>query len=375
MSDPLDMAALEDVRALLNLNIKPVIVTETQILKNQKTYYEIEDKLMDMLTEHNMANEQDLELQTLEDDSILDDDSDLNEAEGAPVVMLLNSILSRAIESKASDIHIEPGESKVKIRFRIDGLLSEILAVPRNFHGALVSRIKIISKLDIAERRKPQDGRSKIQVGNTTVDLRISTLPTFHGEKVVFRVLDSSRAVLSLEETGMFPKDVETLESILRFSRGIILVTGPTGSGKTSTLYACLHKVKDITKNIVTVEDPIEYQVEGINQMQVNPKIKLTFAAGLRSILRQDPDVIMVGEIRDSETVLIAIQAALTGHLVLSTLHTNDAVSAITRLINMGVEPFLLSATLMEFRHKDWPEKSAPDVKNLILLNLKFLNP
>jgi general secretion pathway protein E len=264
----------------------------------------------------------------------------------APVIRLLNSILSEAVKERSSDIHIEPYERDLLVRFRIDGLLYEKLSPPKVIQEALISRVKIMAGLNIAEKRLPQDGRIRVRVAGRDVDIRVSIIPTFYGERAVLRLLDKKKGILSLADIGLGEQGVQTMERMLARTSGIILVTGPTGSGKSTTLYASLNRVNSSEKNIITIEDPIEYQIKGIGQIQVNPKIELTFASGLRSILRQDPDIIMVGEIRDAETAEIAIQASLTGHLVLSTLHTNDAATAVTRLVDMGIEPFMIASSL-----------------------------
>jgi general secretion pathway protein E len=270
----------------------------------------------------------------------------LDLADEAPVIRLLNSILSEAVKERVSDIHIEPYERDLVVRFRIDGILYEKLTPPKVIQEALVSRVKIMAGLNIAEKRLPQDGRIRVLVAGRDVDIRVSIIPTFYGERSVLRLLDKKKGVLSLSDIGLGEAGVNTMERMLARTSGIVLVTGPTGSGKSTTLYAALNRVNSSEKNIITIEDPIEYQIKGIGQIQVNPKIDLTFASGLRSILRQDPDIIMVGEIRDAETAEIAIQASLTGHLVLSTLHTNDAASAVTRLVDMGIEPFMIASSL-----------------------------
>jgi general secretion pathway protein E len=264
----------------------------------------------------------------------------------APVIRLLNSILSEAVKERSSDIHIEPYERDLLVRFRIDGLLYEKLSPPKIIQEALISRVKIMAGLNIAEKRLPQDGRIRVRVAGRDVDIRVSIIPTFYGERAVLRLLDKKKGILSLADIGLGAEGVQIMERMLARTSGIILVTGPTGSGKSTTLYASLNRVNSSEKNIITIEDPIEYQIKGIGQIQVNPRIELTFAAGLRSILRQDPDIIMVGEIRDAETAEIAIQASLTGHLVLSTLHTNDAATAVTRLVDMGIEPFMIASSL-----------------------------
>lgn len=271
----------------------------------------------------------------------------LETADDAPIIRMLNALLTQAARDGASDIHIEPYERHSSVRFRVDGDLREVVQPNRALHAALISRLKIMADLDISEKRLPQDGRISLRLGTRAIDVRVSTLPSAHGERAVLRLLDKSGSKLTLEAVGMQGETLERVESLIRQPHGIILVTGPTGSGKTTTLYAALQRLDATSGNIMTVEDPIEYELPGIGQTQVNAKIDLTFAKALRAILRQDPDVIMIGEIRDFETAQIAIQASLTGHLVLATLHTNDAPSAVTRLIDMGVEPFLLSSSLL----------------------------
>jgi general secretion pathway protein E len=267
-------------------------------------------------------------------------------ASEAPIIKLVNLLITRAVESRASDIHIEPFEDELKVRYRIDGVLSDIEATPKKLQAAIVSRLKIMAKLNIAERRLPQDGRIRLRVGEREIDLRVSTIPIIHGESVVMRILDKESIVIDLDSLGFPPRTLHSFDQLIKKPNGIVLVTGPTGSGKTTTLYGALDKINSPDKKIITVEDPVEYQLKGVNQIQVKPQIGLSFAGTLRHIVRQDPDVIMIGEIRDLETAEIAIQSALTGHLVFSTLHTNDAPSAITRLLDMGVEGFLLSSTV-----------------------------
>lgn len=280
--------------------------------------------------------------------SELPEQSDLLESDDeAPIIRLINALLTEAVKENASDIHIEPFENKLLVRMRIDGILREVLETGRGVSPLLTSRIKVMSKLDIAEKRLPQDGRISLRVAGRAVDVRVSTMPSGHGERVVMRLLDKQAGRLDLEQLGMRAEDQAIIDSLIHKPHGIILVTGPTGSGKTTTLYAALERINNTSRNIMTVEDPIEYYIDGIGQSQVNTKVDMTFARGLRAILRQDPDVVMVGEIRDLETAEIAIQASLTGHLVLSTLHTNTAVGAVTRLRDMGVEPFLLSSSLI----------------------------
>ena len=271
----------------------------------------------------------------------------LEAADDAPIIRMLNALLTQAAKDGASDIHIEPFERASSVRFRVDGTLREVVQPNRALHAALISRLKIMAELDIAEKRLPQDGRISLRIGNRAIDVRVSTLPSAHGERAVLRLLDKSESKFTLEGLGMDGQVLSAFKRLVQQPHGIVLVTGPTGSGKTTSLYASLQTVDTSTTNVLTVEDPVEYELAGVGQTQVNPKIDLTFAKALRAILRQDPDVIMIGEIRDFETAQIAIQASLTGHLVLATLHTNDAASAITRLTDMGVEPFLLSSSLL----------------------------
>ncbi len=306
-------------------------------------------------------------------------------ASEAPIIKLVNLIISRALESRASDIHIEPFEDELKVRYRIDGVLHEIEAAPKRLEAAVVSRIKIMARLNIAERRLPQDGRIRLRVGDKEIDLRVSTIPILHGESVVMRILDKESIVIELDQLGFFPDTLATFNMLIKKPNGIVLVTGPTGSGKTTTLYGALQKINSPDKKIITVEDPVEYQLKGINQIQVKTQIGLDFSNTLRHIVRQDPDIIMIGEIRDLATAEIAIQSALTGHLVFSTLHTNDAPSAITRLLDMGVESFLLSSTIRGIlaqrlvrvicRHCKEEDASKADQEELDLLGISRDTP
>jgi len=289
----------------------------------------------------------------------------LNIANKAPVIKLVNRILFEAVHSRASDIHIEPYEHEVKIRFRVDGVLHTAQTLPRNQIAPLLSRLKIMANLNIAEHRLPQDGQSRVRIGEELVDIRVSVVPTAGGERLVLRLPDKGRGQLGLTDAGFGPEALSTFRELIGISHGIILITGPTGSGKTTTLYAALNELNSDERNILTVEDPVEYQLPGIGQMQVRPKIKLTFSSCLRHILRQDPDVIMIGEIRDTETAEIAIQASLTGHLVLSTLHTNDAASAVTRLIDMGIEPYLISSSVVGVMAQRLVRVICPNCKEL----------
>jgi len=303
-----------------------------------------------------------------EPEDLLESDDD------APIIRLINALITEAIKENASDIHVEPFESRLSIRFRVDGVLREVLEPPRQIASLLVSRIKVMAHLDIAEKRLPQDGRIALKVANRPVDIRVSTLPSGHGERVVMRLLDKQAGRLDLKQLGMGADEEKRLAAMIQKPHGIILVTGPTGSGKTTTLYAMLSVLNDSSRNILTVEDPVEYDLDGIGQTPVNTKVDMTFARGLRAILRQDPDVVMVGEIRDGETAQIAVQASLTGHLVLSTLHTNSAVGAITRLQDMGVEPFLLSSTLLGVISQRLVRKLCPNCKSATRLDVEQIN-
>jgi general secretion pathway protein E len=294
----------------------------------------------------------------------LDEPQDLLDAtDEAPIIRLVNSVLFQAVRQRASDIHFESFERGLVVRYRIDGVLYPILTPPKHLQSSIIARLKIMAALNIAEKRLPQDGRFAIRTAGKDVDLRVSVLPTSHGERVVLRLLEKENRLLNLTEMGFSRDRLHTIQQLIRLTHGILLVTGPTGSGKTTTLYAALSEINAPDKNIITVEDPVEYQLLGIGQLQVNPKINLTFAAGLRSILRQDPDVIMIGEIRDRETAEIAIHASLTGHLVFSTLHTNDAASAATRLIDMGIEPFLVASSVVAVLAQRLIRKVCPDCK------------
>jgi type IV pilus assembly protein PilB len=336
VSDPLNVLILDDLRVITNYKIRPVIATESQISEFIQRYLRKRNYISDVMIEE------------AEDsgDNEVDIAVTLQEVNDAPVVRLVNSIIEQAVAERASDIHIEVMNKKGRVRFRIDGILREVVAPPLNLMPSVISRIKILAKLDISEKRLPQDGRIQLIVNKQEIDLRVSTLPTIFGEKVVIRVLNKSLNMFDLRELGFESEVVQSYERLLRSSYGMLLVTGPTGSGKTTTLYATLKELNDPKKNIITVEDPVEYQLSGINQVAINSRIGLTFANCLRSILRQDPNIIMVGEIRDGETAEIAVRSAMTGHLVLSTLHTNDAVSATLRLIDMGIEPYLVASSV-----------------------------
>ncbi|MBN1226870.1 MAG: type II secretion system ATPase GspE [Deltaproteobacteria bacterium] len=342
ISDPLQIHLLDDVRLLCGQEVEAVICPEDTILEAiHFIYHQAPESAEKMVKDLDM-----------EDPGLLADIGEeerdiLDMANEAPIIKLVNLILVQAVKDRASDVHVEPFERELRVRYRIDGILYDTLTPPKKYQTAITSRIKIMSKMNIAEKRLPQDGRMKIKLADREVDIRVSTIPTAFGERVVMRLLDKNSSILTLQDLGFPQKALEDFSSFINYSHGIILVTGPTGSGKTTTLYAGLSKINFSDKNIITVEDPIEYQLEGIAQIQVKPKINLSFSNGLRSILRQDPDVIMVGEIRDLETAEIAIQASLTGHLVFSTLHTNDSAGAITRLHDMGVEPYLVASSVI----------------------------
>jgi type IV pilus assembly protein PilB len=352
MADPLNVIAIDTITLKIKRPIKVVIGSAQEIRRAIEIIYhgsDVEEQRLRELVQCEVSRFDQSEDEKVE--SILEETSDAgtdNEAEAtkAPVIRFVDLLLSQAVKSRASDVHIEPQEKSMMIRMRIDGILRDMVPPARNMQNAVLTRIKILSNLDIAERRLPQDGRLKIRTGNRDIDVRVSTLPTIYGEKIVMRILDTAGASHDINKLGIEPELLVVLKNALSQPHGIMIVTGPTGSGKSTTLYACLNHLRDPTMNITTVEDPVEYRLAGINQVQVKSEIDLTFAACLRSILRQDPDIVLIGEIRDKETVEIAIKASLTGHLVLSTFHTNDAPSAITRLINMGIEPYLLSSSL-----------------------------
>jgi type II secretion system protein E len=336
MADPLDIHGIDDLRLLTGFDIAPVLAAASEIQRlGEKAYM---SRMIKDVKEAERA---------VDDDESLDVADLQKMAKEELVIQMVNLIINQAIQDRASDIHIEPFEREVRIRYRIDGVLHEQSPPPKRYHSAILSRIKILSDLNIAERRLPQDGRMRIRSSGRQIDLRISTVPTVYGESAVMRILDKQTAMRGLTELGMERNQFNKLRRLISEPHGIVLVTGPTGSGKTTTLYAALNEIYTVEKKIITVEDPVEYQLNGVNQIQVQPAIGLTFANGLRSIVRQDPDIIMVGEIRDHETVEISVQAALTGHLVFSTLHTNDAAGAVSRLLDMGAEPFLIASSLI----------------------------
>ncbi len=344
LGDPFDVVGLEEVHAMAGLEVVPVVAPEKEVMDLlQRFTKEPTQGLEDILKD---VSDGDVEVGHDEKQDISLDEM-LESAEDAPVIRIVNSVMVEAIRKRASDIHFEPMERSIRLRYRIDGILYESPSPPKSLQSAIISRIKIMSNLNIAERRVPQDGRFKIKAMGKEADVRVSILPTVHGEKIVMRILDKSALAPNLTALGLDTKAYENLKYAIDQPHGMLLVTGPTGSGKTTTLYSALQELNTADVNIITVEDPVEYQLPGINQVQTHAEVGLTFAAGLRSILRQDPDIVMVGEIRDGETASIAVQAALTGHLVLSTLHTNDAAGAVARLLYMGIEAFLLASSLI----------------------------
>ena len=334
MSDPANVYALDDIRTITNRDVQPLVATAADVERAIQKYAGIDGQVE--------------ALASVAADSLESEDEQLEAAlEDAPIVKLVNAIMTQAVGDRASDVHIEPSEKNVRIRFRVDGVLHEPMPpAPKNIQGGLISRLKVMAELNIAEKRVPQDGRISMKVGGKGLDLRLATLPTVYGEKVVIRILDKSQALLKLEDLGFLEDPYKRFAQSFRKPYGGILVTGPTGSGKSTTMYSTLNILNEEDKNIITVEDPVEYRLNGVNQMQVNPKAGLTFASALRSILRADPDIVLIGEVRDKETATIAIEAALTGHLVLTSLHTNDAPSAITRLTEMDVETFLVASAI-----------------------------
>jgi type IV pilus assembly protein PilB len=335
MADPSNVFAVDDIRALAGAEVRSVVATASQILETIERLYRVDGEVDEIMQAATDEADDEVDLSSISE--VLED---------APIVKFVNLLVNQAVNDRASDIHVEPTEADLRIRFRIDGVLHEVMRSPRSIQAGVISRLKVMADINIAERRVPQDGRITMKVGGRGIDLRVATLPTVYGEKVVMRILDKGQALLKLEDLGFLPEAHARFEDSYRKPYGTILVTGPTGSGKSTTLYATLNQLNEPHRNIITVEDPVEYRLPGINQVQINAKAGLTFAGALRSILRADPDIVLVGEIRDRETAVIGIEAALTGHLVLSTLHTNDAASTPMRLVEMGVEPFLVTSAL-----------------------------
>ncbi|MBM4396207.1 MAG: type II secretion system ATPase GspE [Deltaproteobacteria bacterium] len=343
ISNPLNLAVLDDLRVILRTRVEPVLAPREVVFDGINRVYDRKRGLEGTAAE--VLQDDDLGHIAHEIEESTKDLLDVTDE--APIIRLVNSVLSQAVKERVSDIHIEPFEKFLSVRFRKDGILREVLRPPKRFQASIASRIKIMGNLNIAEKRLPQDGRIRRVIAGKEIDIRLSTVPTTFGERLVLRILDRSSVLLDLTDLGLYGEDLKQMEDLISRPHGIILVTGPTGSGKTTTLYAALSRINTPDKNILTIEDPVEYQLTGIGQMQVNPKIDFSFASGLRASLRQDPDVILVGEIRDRETAEIAVQASLTGHLVFSTLHTNSAASAFTRLVDMGVEPFLIASSVL----------------------------
>ena len=340
MVDPQDIMVIDEVRLKTGLDVEPVLATESSIRGAIEQFYGVTGSMEDVL--ESIDKQKLIKLPDNVSAKVLED-----LAQEAPIVKFVNLLIMEAVKSRASDIHIEPEEDTLRIRFRIDGFLHEISSPPKHMQSAIISRVKVLSKMDIAEKRKPQDGQLQIKIENRNIDVRVATFPTVYGENVVLRILDKANVILELSQLGFAKDTLAVFQELIKRPNGIFLVTGPTGSGKTTTLYAAIQTINTEEKNIITLEDPVEYHLPRIRQSQINTKAGVTFASGLRSILRQDPDVIMVGEIRDLETADIAVQAALTGHLVFSTLHTNDAAGTISRLLDMGVEPFLVSSSVI----------------------------
>jgi len=361
VADPLNIQPLDDIGLLLHRDVEMVLTREKNIIDAINLYYHHDAHAAEKVVEEMREEER----ERGEVYNILEEETEdlMDVVEKAPIIKLINTIIFQAVKERASDIHIEATETELRVRFRVDGVLYHRLTPPRQYQAAIASRIKIMAKLNIAERRLPQDGKIAIRVAGRDVDIRVSIIPTVNGERIVLRLLDRASVLISLEDLGMHADMLEKISKLIRLSHGIILVTGPTGCGKTTTLYAALSKINAETLNIITVEDPVEYQLSGIAQIQVKPKIDLSFANGLRSILRHDPDVIMVGEIRDYETAQMATHASLTGHLVFSTLHTNDAPGAVTRLVDMGVEPYLVSSSVIAILAERLVRVACPECK------------
>lgn len=356
MVDPLDITVIDDLQRLTGKMVQPLVATEEEIIDAFQRTRNISQSARELISRYK------------EEEAVAQEMDRLEYLGDAPGVKLANLILEQAIKQKASDVHFEPHERGMRVRYRIDGLLRSITEIPRHLRNDVNSRVKIMAGMDITERRKPQDGRIQMTADRVEVDMRVSSLPTVHGEKIVARILQKSSSLVKLEDFGFSPLDQRRIRRMLQLNQGLLLVTGPTGSGKSTTLFSFLNSLNSPEKNIVTVEDPVEYRLDGVNHVQVNPKVGLTFATGLRTVLRQDPDVIMVGEIRDEETGEIAVRSALTGHLVLSTLHTNSAVATISRLLNMNMESYILSSTIIGIVAQRLVRTICPDCKEPVEL-------
>ncbi len=374
-ASPFDAYPMDDLAAMLGMELEPVLAPRTEItgLIN-KAYRNKQD-----IVEESLGDLRDAELESLAAE-VGDSEDILDIANKAPIIKLVNTLFFQALKMRASDIHLQPFEDRLQVRYRIDGILYDMEAIPKKIQDAVTSRIKVQGKLDIAERRLPQDGRSSLRLGDAEVDVRISVVPTNYGERVVMRLLDKSARLYELEEIGLFDQNLEMLDRFIHYTHGIIFVSGPTGSGKTTTLYSCLSRINSVRMNVMTIEDPIEYHLPGISQIQVNEKKGLNFASGLRSLLRQDPDIMMVGEVRDVETARIAVQAAQTGHLVFSTIHTNDAPTVMTRLLDIGIEPYLVASSVIVAIAQRLVRQICPDCRESYdpdgddVLRLKELN-
>jgi general secretion pathway protein E len=360
MSKPLNTNVLDNISKMTSMAVRPALATRTSITSAIDIAYEQKATVIEEVAEE-------LDAQNLDQlvNEVASSDDLLDVVNRPPVIRLVNDILFRALQLRASDIHVHPYENKLQIRYRIDGILYDTLSLNRNVLPLIISRIKVMAGMDIAERRLPQDGRCSVRLGQREVDLRISTVPTSYGERSVLRLLDKSSGVYGLNELGLWADDLKRLDSMLDRTHGVIFVTGPTGSGKSTTLYACLNRINSAEKNVITIEDPIEYQLGGISQIQVATKKGMTFVTALRHVLRQDPDVIMIGEVRDQETARMAIQSSLTGHLVFSTLHTNDSAGAVSRLLDLGVEPYLVSSSLIAVMAQRLVRRICPDCRRL----------
>ena len=376
MADPLDLHIMKDLQFITGYNIQPAISTRSQIMDKLQRYYHPERSITDVAEE--FVDDAGLMEFLPDEEKRIEDEADFEAFKDSPFIKMVDLIIRNAIKSGSSDVHIEAQENHVRVRNRIDGVLKDSIKLPKWTQPIIISRIKVLAGLNIAERRLPQDGRIKVKARNVSVDLRVSTLPTYYGEKAVIRILNKEEAFLSLDQLGLNQKNLTILTNFIRRPQGMVLITGPTGSGKTSTLYACMREMKSEEVNIISVEDPVEYELYGVNQVQINEKVGLSFPFILRSILRQDPNVIMIGEIRDEETAEIAVQASMTGHLVISTLHTNDAPAAVTRLIDIGIPPYLIASSLVGIAAQrlvrticqDCKEEYVPNQDSLARLNL-----
>ena len=372
--DPFNIEIIKDIRFKTGLNVRVAVISETELISTSEGNLAAQSPAVEVNLDEVLQDVGSPDIEVLAQGTPEEEEEELPEGvePEAPIIRLVDRVIQDAVRARATDIHIEPGRGNVQVRYRIDGVLRDILTVPKYVQGPMLSRLKIMGSMDISDKRKPQDGRSKIKVGKKIVDLRISSLPTMFGEKIVLRLLEQKKGVLSIGDVGYPPQILRVLNDLLSHPQGMILVTGPTGSGKTTTLYSALSRLNDGTTNIITIEDPVEYQVPGINQVQINVKAGMTFASGLRSILRQDPDVILVGEMRDHETAEIAFHAAQTGHLVLSTLHTNDAASTVTRLLSMGIDPYLIASSVLGIMSQRLVRQLCPQCKVPISIDEKM---